>query len=259
MTTRHERRATWCRRLEAAAVVGAVLLTVGLGRLVPAGVADAADDRTGTAGVSSDVDSRPGDDGSGADPDGGHGALALPRSTPERLRIPGTGTDAAVFTADTAVDGGPPVPSKARAARVAWARSGPAPGERGPALLVGRLDGTARGDAKEAKEAKEAKDAEGKGDGKGDGKRGGKGAALAGLEDLRPGERIEVVRADGRTVHFEADRVERYAQVRYPDKRVYGPTADPQLRLVAEAAPAEKGEPARLGIVVSAHMVLDDP
>ncbi|AXK36782.1 class F sortase [Streptomyces armeniacus] len=256
MTTRHERRATLGRRLEAATAVAAVLLTVVLGQLASDDGSDASTDAAGTSAADARSGAEPPPDaGNGIRTDGDRAAPALPRSAPERLRIARTGTDAAVFTADTAADGGPPVPPKARATQVAWSRSGPAPGERGPALLVGRLDGTARKAAKDEDE-KDKKDAKGDKDAKGGGKQ--TAAALARLEGLRPGARIDVHRADGRTAHFEVDRIERYAQVRYPDKRVYGATDDPQLRLVADASPAKKGEPARLGMVVSAHLVGSD-
>jgi hypothetical protein len=52
------------------------------------------------------------------------------------------------------------------------------------------------------------------------------------LRDLRRGDRIAVVGADGRTVTFVVQRLATYAKSGFPTAAVYGPTAGPALRLV---------------------------
>lgn len=60
-----------------------------------------------------------------------------------------------------------------------------------------------------------------------------KGAAVFyELGRLRPGHRIEVTRADGRTVQFTVESVERVPKERFPTGRVYGPLDHAGLRLV---------------------------
>lgn len=197
---RHEVRA---RRLETAAVVTAL----GLGI---AGVylgTDAAGSREPRAVSIAEGVSRPDAvDAPGSHISGGArpatDAPPLPRSDPLRVRIPSLGTDAEVYGAGLAPDGGPPTPAADDALRAAWYEGGAAPGERGAAILVGHLD-TYDGPA-----------------------------AFAGLGTLRPGQTVEIDRADGTTAVFRVDSVEQYPKDEFPDQRVYGPVVTPQLRLI---------------------------
>ena len=52
------------------------------------------------------------------------------------------------------------------------------------------------------------------------------------LRELRRGDLVEVVRADGSRVRFAVERVEQYAKRRFPTAEVYYPTLTPELRLV---------------------------
>ena len=52
------------------------------------------------------------------------------------------------------------------------------------------------------------------------------------LRELRPGDRVEVVRAGGSRVRFTVERVEQYHKRRFPTDDVYYPTLTPLLRLV---------------------------
>ena len=85
---------------------------------------------------------------------------------------------------------------------VGWFAAGPAPGDPGPAVLVGHVD-SYRGPA-----------------------------VFFRVRDLRPGDEIDVPRADGTTVRFIVDDVEMYSKSAFPADKVYAPTADPQLRLI---------------------------
>ncbi|RKN11630.1 class F sortase [Streptomyces radicis] len=129
-------------------------------------------------------------------------APPLTRADPVRVRIPQLSTDVEVFGADLSPDGGPPSPSEEDAQRAAWYSGGVSPGERGAAILVGHLD-TYDGPA-----------------------------AFAGLGSLRPGETIEIDRADGQIAVFTVDSVEQYPKSDFPDERVYGSVDSPQLRLI---------------------------
>lgn len=52
------------------------------------------------------------------------------------------------------------------------------------------------------------------------------------LGALRPGDEIDVVRADGQTAVFRVDRVAEYPKSAFPARLVYVPTHYPSLRLV---------------------------
>jgi sortase (surface protein transpeptidase) len=52
------------------------------------------------------------------------------------------------------------------------------------------------------------------------------------LRELRRGDEIRVVRADGSTVRFAVERVARYPKTRFPTDDVYYPALTPRLRLV---------------------------
>ncbi len=119
---------------------------------------------------------------------------------PARLRVPAIGVDTALI--DLGVDAAgvlvPPV-----AADVAgWFTAGPAPGSIGPALLAGHVDSQA-----------------------------GPGVFYR-LVDLRPGDRIEVDRADGSAVSFSVVSTTRSPKTAFPTELVYAPTPVPELRLV---------------------------
>ena len=52
------------------------------------------------------------------------------------------------------------------------------------------------------------------------------------LGALRPGERVQVRRADGRTAIFAITKIEEYAKERFPTAAVYRPVDRPELRLI---------------------------
>ncbi|MCG6494737.1 class F sortase [Kitasatospora sp. A2-31] len=123
-------------------------------------------------------------------------------SPPTRLRVPAAGVDAPVTGLGLNADGTVEVPAADRAQEVGWYRNGPTPGETGPAVLIGHYD-TAHGPA-----------------------------VFRGLPKLQPGDRIQVVRADGSTVDFKVRSLLQAAKDRFPTGAVYGDTAAPELRLI---------------------------
>ena len=52
------------------------------------------------------------------------------------------------------------------------------------------------------------------------------------LGALKPGDEVEVARADGSIAVFAVDRVERHPKNDFPTIEVYGNTSDAQLRLI---------------------------
>ena len=83
-----------------------------------------------------------------------------------------------------------------------WYTKGAAPGEVGPAVLVGHYDSV-------------------------DGP-----AVFYRLKELQPGQKVHVRRADGSTAKFVVDRVKRFGKDDFPTQEVYGDVERPELRLI---------------------------
>ncbi|GAB2693182.1 class F sortase [Kitasatospora kifunensis] len=143
-----------------------------------------------------------------APPSGGPSAGAQPpappaqAAPPTRLVIPSIGVDAPVGPGGLNSDGTVEVPPLDQPSRVDWYDQGPAPGAVGPAVLLGHLD-TKAGPAVFAK-----------------------------LPKLKPGDKIEIHRADGSTVTFQVRELHQYAKDAFPTDLVYGSTSTPQLRVI---------------------------
>jgi hypothetical protein len=95
--------------------------------------------------------------------------------------------------------------------KVGWFTSSAVPGDPGSAVMVGHVD-TRRGPA-----------------------------VFGRLDDLKPGDVIEVGRSDGGTAHFAVDSVETFDKDNLPTERVYGPTTAPTLRLMTCGGPFDDG------------------
>lgn len=152
-------------------------------------------------------------------------APVLKRAKPTRLRIPQIAVDApfAELTVNPAGELNAPPPDDKNL--VGWYRDGAAPGERGPAVVAGHVDTT-------------------------------KGPAVFLLLSLLvPGNKVEVQRADGTVAVFSVDSVETFAKNAFPDQRVYGKTADSQLRLITCGGVYDKKRKDYLdNVVVFAHL-----
>ncbi|MFB7618705.1 MULTISPECIES: class F sortase [unclassified Kitasatospora] len=123
-------------------------------------------------------------------------------SPPTRLLVPAAGVDAPVVGLGLNADGTVEVPAADRGGEVGWYRNGPTPGETGPAVLIGHYD-TAHGPA-----------------------------VFHTLPKLRPGDTIQVRRADGSTVDFRVRTLLQASKDQFPTETVYGDTAAPELHLI---------------------------
>jgi len=131
------------------------------------------------------------------------GPVAMSRSVPVSVRIPAIGVSAHIISVGLTTSGGVGVPSLSTPMLVGWYDRGAAPGQSGPAVLVGHVDAAATGPA-----------------------------VFYELGDLRPGDLIDVTRADHRTAEFRVTSVALYPQWDFPARQVYGATSVPALRLV---------------------------
>ncbi|WP_371477687.1 class F sortase [Kitasatospora sp. NBC_00315] len=125
-----------------------------------------------------------------------------PVSPPVRLVIPRIAVDAPVAPGALNRDGSVEVPPADHPGQVDWYRNGPAPGQTGPAVILGHLD-TRKGPA-----------------------------VFHRLPQLRPGDRIEIHRQDGSTVVFLVRELRQAPKSGFPTQVVYGNTDSPQLRLI---------------------------
>jgi hypothetical protein len=128
---------------------------------------------------------------------------ALGRSLPVALDIPAIGVRTRLMSLGLQSDGTVQVPPLKPGAPAGWYRNLATPGEAGPAVILGHVDSAKDGPA-----------------------------VFYRLRELRPGARVSINRADGRTVHFVVRSVARYPKKNFPTAAVYGPRPGAELRLV---------------------------
>jgi hypothetical protein len=126
----------------------------------------------------------------------------LPASDPVALSIPSIGVASDVLE-PLALDADGVLPAPADYALPGWYTGGPKPGQFGPAVLAGHVDGPSGP------------------------------AVFYRLGELAVGATVDVTLADGTVATFVVDAVERYAKADFPTSRVYGNTTDrAELRLI---------------------------
>ena len=131
-------------------------------------------------------------------------------ATPSAISIPAIGVHHALLQLGLNSDGTLEVPPMSDVAAPGWYRGSPTPGQAGPAVILGHIDGTS-----------------------------GERGVFYGLGALRPGDTVDVARSDGTVAVFRIDGVNSYAKDAFPTLTVYGNTADAQLRLITCGGPFE--------------------
>ncbi len=122
------------------------------------------------------------------------------RSAPVELRIPAIGVAVPVSSLGLNPDSTVQVPTDFQVP--GWFRLGPSPGQPGSAVILGHVDSR-------------------------------KGPAVFfRLRSLRPGDRVEVMLADGVVAHFVVRTVATYKKTDFPARRVYGSQGYSALQLV---------------------------
>jgi Sortase domain len=128
-----------------------------------------------------------------------------PTAVPVRLQIPSIGVDTGLLRLGKSRKGEVGVPTgKHKWDMAGWyaGDGGTRPGDPGSAVILGHVDSKIGP------------------------------AVFYRVRQLRRGDQIKVVRADGSVVRFSVDRVEQYPKSRFPTADVYYPTLTPRLRLV---------------------------
>ena len=155
--------------------------------------------------------------------------LAVPtmsRSAPVRLAIPSIGVSTGTLVElGKQADGSLEVPRDP--AQAGWFRDGAAPGQFGPAVLAGHVDGNSEP------------------------------GVFYRLGELRAGASVLVTRADGSTAEFVVDKVERYPKDAFPTVAVYSDTNHrSELRLITCGGDFDAGTGHYVDNVVAyAHLV----
>jgi sortase (surface protein transpeptidase) len=129
-------------------------------------------------------------------------AVGLPKSTPVRVTIPKINADSSLVPLGLDPDGTLQVPSVNEPWQAGWFTGAPTPGEVGPAVIAGHVDGRKM-----------------------------KGIFFR-LRELVAGDVVLVGRADGTTATFVVSERQQIAKSRFPTERVYGDTPGPELRLI---------------------------
>lgn len=119
---------------------------------------------------------------------------------PVRVRIPAIGVDSMLVSLGLNADGTIQVPPNSSEA--GWYQNGPAPGDPGPAVILGHLDSVTGP------------------------------AVFYRLSSMRAGQQVQVVRADGSVVTFVVQRIATFPVASFPTREVYGATTAPELRLI---------------------------
>jgi hypothetical protein len=123
------------------------------------------------------------------------------------VEIPSIGAASTLIPVGLTPDGTMAVPPVTEPLQAAWYSLGPRPGEVGPAVIVGHVDGVI------------------------DGRKGRPGVFYY-LDKLAPGDLIYVDREDGSRPAFVIYAVESYPKDAFPTGRVYGDTPGPEIRLI---------------------------
>jgi sortase (surface protein transpeptidase) len=119
---------------------------------------------------------------------------------PVRLVIPAIGVATALDRLGLEAGGEMAVPGDF--GRAGWFAEGPAPGQVGPAVIAGHVDSKTGP------------------------------AVFYRLRELRPGDQVRVVRADGSRLRFVVEEARSYPKDRFPTDAVFGPVPAATLRLI---------------------------
>jgi hypothetical protein len=121
---------------------------------------------------------------------------------PTSVSIPRIGAESSLLAVAVTVDGSISVPSVKTPMQAAWYRLSPVPGDVGPAVILGHVDGDK------------------------------KPGIFYKLKDLVPGDEVDVDRSDGKKLKFVVDHLVQVPKDEFPRDAVYGNSTKPELRLI---------------------------
>jgi hypothetical protein len=126
----------------------------------------------------------------------------LPRSIPTWVDIPAIKAHSSLVQLGLNADKSVAVPPVSEPLQAGWYKYSPTPGEVGPAVILGHIDGNHQ---------------EG---------------IFWRLHEVKRGDTVHIGRKNGTTLTFTVRKVDQTAKSSFPTSAVYGNTANPQLRLI---------------------------
>ncbi|WP_020662586.1 class F sortase [Amycolatopsis benzoatilytica] len=139
-------------------------------------------------------------------------AAALPKSDPVSLDIPKIDAHSSLVPLGLNPDNSVQVPPVSTPMQAGWYQNGPTPGEIGPAVVLGHVDGNKH-----------------------------KGIFYR-LKEMRPGDEVRIARRDGTTAQFVVTKVDQVPKDTFPTDAVYGDTSDAELRLITCGGAFDRSE-----------------
>ncbi|NMR28163.1 class F sortase [Crystallibacter degradans] len=128
---------------------------------------------------------------------------AVPAAAPVSMEIEKIGVSSELLHLGLQENGTLEVPPEDAGAPAGWYNGSPAPGDPGPAVLLGHVNSLSQTPG-----------------------------VFARLPELAKGDSIRIEREDGTSVVFTVDRGEQYQKNQFPTLEVYGNTEGPELRLI---------------------------
>ena len=126
----------------------------------------------------------------------------MPPSEPTELSVPRIGAKSSLIPLGLNPDETVEVPPVEKPTQAGWYKHARTPGESGPAVLLGHVDGNKQP------------------------------GIFFRLKELAAGDEVEVSRKDGTTAKFRVRKTEQIAKDSFPTEAVYGETDQPELRLI---------------------------
>jgi hypothetical protein len=129
-------------------------------------------------------------------------AAEAPVAQPASVEVDKIGARSSLIPLGIQPNGEIDVPNVKTPQQAGWYSLGPVPGAVGPAVILGHIDGA------------------------------GKPGIFYRLREIQVGDTARVITTDGRSLTFRTYDVVRVAKTAFPTDRVYGNTAEPELRLI---------------------------
>jgi len=130
------------------------------------------------------------------------GPAALPASPPTGVEIPKIKAKSTLVPLGLNADGTIEVPPVSNPMQAGWYDKAPTPGEIGPAVILGHVDGNKQP------------------------------GIFFHLKELAKGDEVLVSRTDGTTARFTITKVDQVSKKDFPTEQVYGDVSDAELRLI---------------------------
>ncbi|MFC5063514.1 class F sortase [Actinomycetospora atypica] len=125
----------------------------------------------------------------------------LASSKPTSVSVPSIGAESSLIALGQKQDGSLEVPPLSNPMQASWYDKSPTPGEIGPSVVLGHVNG------------------------------GGKPGIFYRLKDVKAGDQVLVNREDGQTAVFTVSQIDTVPKAAFPPE-VYADTPDSQLRLI---------------------------